>query len=308
MKAKSMNKFEKNMIAMYGDRGKKWLADVPIFVKNLAHQWGLSNLKPVENLTYNYVLSGFRNTQPIILKIGLDHKELEKEVKALELFKGPYAVSILEYQTGALLLEHAVPGTSLHPFFPEQDSHSLTIACELMQQSHQLPTPKDSGFPSLADRVALLDKNWNIPDKYLHKARTLKTELLTTAPPSILLHGDFHHGNILQHADSWIIIDPQAVMGEPAYEIAIFMCNPLYKLIEYPDAHTIIINRIALAAEKLAIDPTRICGWTFVHSVLAWAWSLEDNGRNIKEFARLAEILDTLPIIEPSQPSAKQHD
>ena len=302
-----MNEFEKNLIAKYGDRGKQWLATVPIFVKNLAHQWGLSNLKPVEDLTYNYVLSGFRGTQPIILKIGLDHQELEKEVKTLECFKGPYAVKILQYQTGAVLLEQALPGASLHSFFPEKDSHSLEIACDLMQQLHQLPPPKDSGFPSLADRVSVLDKSLDIPNNYLHKARALKTQLLATAPPSVLLHGDFHHGNILQHADSWIVIDPQAVMGDPTYELAIFICNPFQKLIESPDAQNIITCRIALAAEKLCIDPARIYRWTFVHSVLAWAWSLED-GRNIEEFARLTEILDTLPIIEPSQPSAKQHD
>ena len=289
-----MNTFEKNIIAKYGDRGKKWLADVPIFVKNLAHQWGLSNLKPVDNLTYNYVLSGFHGTQPIILKIGLDHKELEQEVKTLEFFKGPHTVSILKYQTGALLLEHAIPGTSLHSFFPEKDNESLKIACTLMQQLHRLPAPAQGAFPSLANRVALLDKNWNIPDNYLQKARTLKTQLLATAPPSVLLHGDFHYGNILQHGDSWMVIDPQAVVGEPAYEIAIFICNPFSKLIESPNGQNIVAQRIALAAEKLSIDPARIQGWTFVHSVLAWTWSLED-GRNIEEFARLTEILDTLP-------------
>jgi streptomycin 6-kinase len=32
----------------------------------------LSNLKPVEALSYNYVLSGFQGSQPIILKLGLD--------------------------------------------------------------------------------------------------------------------------------------------------------------------------------------------------------------------------------------------
>jgi len=287
--------FENNITAKYGDRGKKWLADVPLFIKNIARQWGLSALKPVENLTYNYVLSGLQGIQPIILKIGLDHKELEQEVKTLEFFKGRSTVSILNYQTGALLLEHAIPGTSLHPFFPEKDSQSLEIACTFMQQLHRLPAPAQGAFPSLAGRVALLDKNWDIPDNYLQKARTLKTQLLATAPPSVLLHGDFHHGNILQHGDSWMVIDPQAVVGEPAYEIAIFICNPFCKLIEHPDARTIIINRIALAAEKLSIEPVRIYGWTFVHSVLAWAWSLEDGERNIQEFERLTEILDTLP-------------
>ena len=295
--------FEKNLIAMYGDRGRKWLADVPLFVKNLAHQWGLSDLKPVENLTYNYVLSGLRGTQAIILKIGLDHKELEKEIQTLEFFKGPHAVSVLKYQTGALLLEHTLPGTSLHPFFPERDTQSLEIACDLMQQLHHIPAPTEGIVPSLAQRVSLLDKNWDIPDNYLHKARTLKTQLLATAPPSVLLHGDFHHGNILQHGDSWIIIDPQAVMGDPAYEIAIFMCNPLYEFIEYTDAASLITKRIALASEKLAIDPARIYGWTFVHSVLAWAWSLED-GRNREEFARLTKILDTLPLLDLPASSA----
>lgn len=288
-----MNHFEKNILAIYKNKGKDWLEQLPQLVQEIATQWNLTDLKPFGNLTYNYILSGLHHAKPIILKIGHDHQELAQEVKTLEYFKSPYTVKVLKYQPGILLLEQAVPGNTLHSFFPDRDNESLTIACKLLQHLHTIPPSLKNSFPSLAERVALLDKKWNIPNKYLQKARVLKTQLLATASSSALLHGDFHHGNILQHNDSWIVIDPRAIVGDPAYEIAIFICNPPYELIALPQAEKYITQRVTLAAHLLSINPHRIQAWTFVHSVLAWAWSLEDE-RNVKEFEHLTNIRDPL--------------
>ena len=67
-----MNQLESNIINIYGERGKAWLVDLPILVKQIASKHHLTDLQPVNNLSYNYVLSGFQGTQPIILKLGLD--------------------------------------------------------------------------------------------------------------------------------------------------------------------------------------------------------------------------------------------
>lgn len=57
---------------MYGVKGKQWLTNLPLLIAQLKIDYGLSHLKPVNNLTYNYVLSGFQGVQPIVLKLGLD--------------------------------------------------------------------------------------------------------------------------------------------------------------------------------------------------------------------------------------------
>jgi streptomycin 6-kinase len=66
-----MNEFEKNIINLYGEEGKKWLNNLPKLTAQMASKQGLSDLKPVKNLSYNYVLSGHQNSKPIILKLHL---------------------------------------------------------------------------------------------------------------------------------------------------------------------------------------------------------------------------------------------
>ena len=65
-----MSCFEKNILGIYKDKGREWLTNLPITVENIANEYNLSDLKPLGNLSYNYVLSGFQNTKPIILKLG----------------------------------------------------------------------------------------------------------------------------------------------------------------------------------------------------------------------------------------------
>ena len=79
-----MKTFEKNIINLYGEKGRQWLDRLPNLVTKLASTYGLSNLKPVNNLSYNYVLSGFQGPQPIILKLGLDIDGFKREAPNYE--------------------------------------------------------------------------------------------------------------------------------------------------------------------------------------------------------------------------------
>ncbi|MBA2629098.1 MAG: streptomycin phosphotransferase, partial [Rickettsiaceae bacterium] len=77
-----MKTLEKNIINLYGKKGKQWVTNLPNLIAQVAAAYGLSNLNPVKNLSYNYVLSGFQGNQPIILKLGLDIDSLKQEARA----------------------------------------------------------------------------------------------------------------------------------------------------------------------------------------------------------------------------------
>lgn len=106
-----MNSFKKNTINIYGETGKQWLSNLPKIIETLTAQWHLSELKPVTNLSYNYVLAGFQTTQPIILKLSLDVARLAQETTALKAFeimvpltcshskKAPYCLNKLSPRT-----------------------------------------------------------------------------------------------------------------------------------------------------------------------------------------------------------------
>ena len=61
-----MPEFEDNVILIYGEIGKNWLQALPNLISQLATQWNLHDLVPCENLSYNYVLSGWLDQSPII--------------------------------------------------------------------------------------------------------------------------------------------------------------------------------------------------------------------------------------------------
>lgn len=272
-----MKSLEKNIINLYGANGKHWLDNLPKLIVQVAETYRLSNLKPVNNLSYNYVLSGFQGSQPIILKLGLDIDGFKREAAALMAFSGFGVVQVLIENNGLLLLECAVPGVSLKSHFPENDDEAINITANVIKRLHKAPIPRTHAFPHIKDWLAALDKDWNIPAEYLQKARRLRDNLLKTSAKQVLLHGDLHHDNILQNGDDWAVIDPKGVIGEPTYEVAAFIRNPTPELLTRDNALSLINHRITRFAEFLELSERRIIDWCFVQAVLAWVWAEEDN-------------------------------
>lgn len=285
-----MNIFQSNIINIYGEGGKAWLNALPRLVTAISSRLNLRDLQEVTNLTYNYVLSGFQGDNLIILKLGLDHDALNREAFALKCFSGCGAVKVLAEDYGMLLLERSVPGTSLK-CYPDREQESIEIACRVMKKLHQANIPSVHNFPHIKDWLMALDKDWNIPKHYLQKAKKLRDELLQTSEVDVLLHGDLHHDNILQNGGEWLVIDPKGVVGEPAYEVAAFIRNPMLELLTHADAPNIIHNRVTRFAELFELPSQRIIDWCFVQAVLAWIWALED-GCDTGYFEHLTKVFD----------------
>jgi streptomycin 6-kinase len=215
----------------------------------------------------------------------------EPTVGHLKAFSGFGAVNVLAEDDGMLLLKHAVSGVSLKSYFPEQDSDAIHITCDYLKRLHQASIPHVHSFPQIKDWLMLLDEDLNIPSQYLNKARQLRDDLLMTSPKSVLLHGDLHHDNILQNGNRWIVIDPKGVIGEPAYEVAAFIRNPIPELLLLNNTANIISHRIARFAKHLELQEQRILDWYFVQAVLAWSWAVED-GDDETYFQQLTPIFD----------------
>ena len=208
---------------------------------------------------------------------------------------------------GILLLERAMPGMSLKSYFLKchsraggnlvldprfhgDDNESTEIACGVMQKLHQANIPSVHNFPHIKDWLTALDKDWPIPNYYLQKARKLRDSLTQNAGPDVLLHGDLHHDNILQNGEDWLVIDTKGVIGEPAYEIAAFIRNPIPELLNHADAPNIIHNRVTRFAELLELPSQRILD-CFVESVLSWIWNIQDN-LDTEYFIKLTKIFN----------------
>ena len=271
-----MKSFEKNIINLYGKKGGEWLDNLPKMIAQLEGDYGFLGLKPLQNLSHHYVLSGFQGEQPVVLKLGLDIEGLKREYASLMAFSGFGAVQVVTENEGFIVQKCAIPGISLKSYFPQNDDGAIEIASNLIKTLHKAPIPYEHRFPILKDWLAVLDQDLEIPANYLEKARIMRDNLLKTSAAEVLLHGDLHHDNILQNGHNWVVIDPKGVIGDQVYEIAAFIRNPIPEIVSQDNIFYMIQNRIERFAKRLEISRDRITDWCFVHAVLSWGWDLED--------------------------------
>ena len=146
--------------------------------------------------------------------------------------------------TGALLMERLCPGTSL---IDQPETEAIQTFIQLAKKMRDLPT----------DHCLPLENYYsNLPPE--------GHELIKTTTTKTFLHGDLHHENILLHKGKWRPIDPKGLVGDPAYECAAFLRNPLNKIPERKDLFEFTIQRIETMAKELDLDPTQIAGWAYV--------------------------------------------
>ena len=176
-----------------------------------------------------------------------------------------------------IIMQRAVPGSTLKDHFPDNDNETTKILCSAIKVLHKDDVPENHNFYFLSDLFKTLDQKLDIPDDILSKAKHLRDKLLSTTTKEVLLHGDLHHDNILKNGDSWLIIDPKGFIGDPAFEPAAYLCNPIPELLQENQPREIIENRINICSSELGIDSRRIADWLYAKSVLCWAWILEDN-------------------------------
>lgn len=60
--------FEKNILSLYGQRGRVWVNNLLHLTEKLAKPWGLSDVQVLPNLSYNYVASCcMQGNVPVVL-------------------------------------------------------------------------------------------------------------------------------------------------------------------------------------------------------------------------------------------------
>ncbi len=258
-----MDKFKVNVIKLYKDQGRKWLDKLPSIIAALSKEWNLTSLAPVNNLSFNYVLSGFQKDQPVILKLSFKQEDLAREVDALKSFSKHGGADVLEYQDKAVLLKKALPGDSLKNYLPNRREEALIIACNMAKNLHQSPIKKNNSFLTIEGRFSYLDREWNIPADHLQRARVFKEEILKNSAEKVLLHGDLHHDNIVSDGEDWVVIDPKGVIGYPINEVWVFVQD--------------LEKDLQMIAKEFNFDIAMLVKCYYAHVVLAACWNVEDN-------------------------------
>ncbi|RPI94746.1 MAG: hypothetical protein EHM40_05470 [Chloroflexi bacterium] len=111
----------------------------------------------------------------------------------------------------------------------------------------------------------------------------------------VLMHGDFHHYNILSSERGWLVIDPKGVIGPACYEVGPLLINPWGDFLDRQDHRQLTQRRIDILHEHLGFERERIREWGLAHSVLSSWWSFESHGE-WSYTANFAEMIAGLPL------------
>lgn len=236
------------------------LTQTTIRAKEIAREWGLELAEPFAMALHSFAAPAGDGK---VLKVQWEgDTESLHEPEALELWDGNGAVRLLRSGGRAVLQERAVPGTDISQL---PDDEATAIAVDI---ATRLWRPAGAPFRPVADEVP----GWL--DLYPSALTPLARELWASFEPRSdwLVHGDFHHHNILRHGDRYVAIDPKPYLSEREYDVPSFIWNPLGYVIDHDKTE----RRIA-AFVGAGLDESRIRAWIAIRGAF-----LLDDGPEIE--------------------------
>ena len=234
------------------------LAPLETIALQVAAEWGLE-LGPA------FTLSRFSYAAPAssdaVLKVTpSEDDEADHEADALAAWDGVGAVRLLRHdrERRVLLMERARPGADISAQ-PEDEATAIAVAV-----GQRLWKPAAAPFRWIGDHVPRwLDQAESLPGPW-NELIPLARELYGSMDVgrSTLVHGDFHHHNILDGGErGYLAIDAKAMLGEPEFDIASFLWNPLpYRM--RPD----VTERRIAAFAAAGLDEKRIKRWAIIRA------------------------------------------
>lgn len=279
----------------------RWKLRVRALIAEMASAWELTMSGPFPALSCNYAAPVVRaDGSPAVLKLSPADSDFEAEVDALTLFDGRASLRLLDVDRarGAMLLERAEPGESLASI---PDDLATEQAAQIMQELWR-PVPDRHRFPAIADWAAGMERHRQrfdgtsgiLPAPLFDLAERLFVELLATQEAIMVLHGDLHHGNILSSTRrGWLAIDPKGIVGEPAYETANWLRNPL-SFLEWDEPGRVLRRRIDQFGDLLGFDRRRIRDWGIAQTMLSACWYIEDDDPRWRNDVAIAHLLSEI--------------
>lgn len=226
------------------------LSAAKVAALQVAHEWGLELGEPFALANVSYVAPAGH----AVLKVPWEgDQESLHEGDALELWGGDGAVRPLRRSGRALLEERAVPGDDLSAL---PDDEATAIAIDI---ASRLWRRVGSPFrPVVPEVLRWLDDSERNGNDLVPLARQLLGDL--DPVDAWLVHGDFHHHNVLRHDDRFVAIDPKPYLADREYDVPSFLWNPIGNRM---DDRAQTERRIAMFVAA-GLDDFRIRAWTVI--------------------------------------------
>jgi streptomycin 6-kinase len=219
---------------------------------------------------------------PAMLKIAFEEEE-RRGGRLMAWWQGNGAARVLAEQDGVLLLERATGPRSLAAMARSgQDDEATRILCQTTRRLHEHRAPLPVGLVPLDRWFEVLLK---VHDQggVLAEGRSVARALLADPREQVALHGDIHHGNVLDAGSAgWVAIDPKGLLGERSFDYVNILRNPDEATALAPGRFA---RQVEVVASAAALDRTRLLQWTLAFASLSAAWILGDGDRPDRDLA-----------------------
>jgi streptomycin 6-kinase len=239
-----------------------------------------------------------KNGVPAMVKVAVEAEERFGNLLMLW-WRGRGTAPIMAHEGEALLMERAEGKRSLIDLARNgSDDEASHIICKVVAQLHKpaSPLPPENIVP-LTRWFRQLQPTAALHGGILSLAAKTADELLATPRDNVILHGDVHHGNILDFGQKgWLAIDPKGISGERGFDYANLFCNP-----DQPTATAEgrLSRQVSIVAQAAGLERRRLLQWVLSYAGLSAAWSINDGetpkiALSVAELAA-AELVKTSP-------------
>lgn len=222
-----------------------------------------------------------QGAEPAMLKLATEDEE-RLGGALMEWWDGDGAARVLARHDDALLLERA-EGTSNRAEMARagRDDESCRVLCTAAERLHVTRgkpllelTPLEYWFRDLEGAAAA---QGGILVRSAETARALLAE-----PREVgVLHGDLHHGNVLDFGErGWLAINPKGLFGERGFDFANIFANPDADDPTHPvgTEPSRFRSRLEIVAEAAKLERRRLLCWILAWTGLSAVWCLDHGG------------------------------
>ncbi len=215
-----------------------------------------------------------RDGQPAMLKIAVEPEE-KRGAALMVRWNGVGAARVLEHQDDAILLERARGHRSLADMARNgRDDEASRIICGAVAALHASRGASLPQLMPLTHRFRALEATACREGGIFVRSAATAATLLSEPRDVVTLHGDVHHGNILDFAErGWLAIDPKGLQGERGFDYANLFCNPDNAVAIAPGR---LARQVHVVAEAARLEPRRLLQWIVAWAGLSAAWMIED--------------------------------
>jgi len=253
--------------------------------------WALSDFQFIPSFSANLVMKCHSTRYgSAVLKMG-NPAYLTAEYYTLRQYHGRRFCQVFEadVENGVILEARVRPGRSLRG---EGSLHTrLSIFSSLYQDLH-IPPAHTGIYPAYNEWVRRITSYMSMREDckelylYMKKAEEICLSVAARYAQQMLLHGDFHHDNILlSDNEEYMIIDPKGVIGDPVFDVPRFILNE-FEDEKTPELQAKIIEIISVLEKTLGIPNEILKQCLYIETAMGACWSVED-GSTPEEYAGL---------------------